>query len=194
MKNARKIQKLASRDKFGRAYKKFSELPWTLRSQYMFQVMGMRIASHLDSDICMSEYNQFVDNMPSHGGTYLIALQSFVVNQNQNMALQCVDSLDHYIEGDPFLNMLRANLYFQEKDFDQAEIRLRALIEDMPDYEEGYFSLLGLYLQTKDYSCATGLLDQMTENFNYYKEDVKTLLQEYPDFVASKEYQNWIAK
>jgi tetratricopeptide (TPR) repeat protein len=187
-----KIKVLASKGKFSKAYKKWQTLPLSFMKDKLFLITGIQIASYLDDKTYLKAYNQFVSNFPNNSGKYLIPLDGLLIHKNYSMALACVDSLDNSLNNDPMLNYLRGNLLYEMGNYTEAAKKMSVLIESIPDFETGYYSLLGLYVKNKNYIEATQVLDKIVLTFNYYKDDFSPILKEYPDFINSEEYQVWL--
>jgi hypothetical protein len=187
-----KIKELASKGKFSKAYRKWQTLPASYMSDKLFLITGIQIASYLDDKTYSTNYKQFVSNFPDNSSKYLIPLDGFLRHKNYPMALACIDSLDKKLNCDPMLNYLRGNMLYEMGNHTEAAKKMSVLIDSIPSFESGYYSLLGLYVKDKNYMEATRVLDKIVFTFNYYKDDFGPILKEYPDFINSKEYQAWL--
>ncbi len=187
-----KINNLVSEGKYKKAHKSLSNLPEEMRSERIFQIIDVQIASQLDKKTFDAAFNNYIAHFPESPGKYLIPLDGLMLHNEYIQALDCIDNLDNNIKTDPLLDLLRANIYYLLNDYESAIVRLSSLIDRKPEFENGYFSLLSIYMEQKKYSEATYLLDNIINTFHYYKEDFQALLTEYPDFLNSIEYKNWI--
>jgi hypothetical protein len=90
------------------------------------------------------------------------------------------------------LNYLRAKILYEMGDHIEAANKFNTLIQSIPDFENGYISLLQLYINDKYYQKATDLLDKMVSNLDYYKSSMNSYLSNYPEFYQSNEFQIWL--
>jgi len=187
-----KIKEIASKGRYNQAFKKWQKLPSTIRKDRIYLITGIQIASHLSELTYLKVYNQYISDFPDNSAKYLIPLGGFILQKNFRMALACVDSLDKRLNKDPMLNYLRGTLLYQMGNHAEAVNKMSVLIDLVPDFETGYYSLLGLYVKDKNYTLATHVLDKIVLAFNYYKDDFAPILKEYPEFIHSKEYQSWL--
>jgi tetratricopeptide (TPR) repeat protein len=175
-----------------KAFKKWQSLPEETRNKKAFLVLGLQLSTGIGNKEFMQVYDEYYRYFPENNSKYLIPVESLVSTKNYQQALICIDNLEKGIVSDPMLNFLRANILFEMGNRVEASNKLNQLIESIPQFEKSYFSLLNIYIKDKSYSKATDLLDKMVINLNYYKGSMSVILDEYPDFCKSKEYQNWI--
>jgi hypothetical protein len=187
-----KIDSYFSDGKYKKALKKWRLLPEEDRLSKNLLSLGLRIAKHLDSTAFYPVFNQFMIHYPESGGKYLMALDGLSMQGETTLALTCADSLDVYLNGDPVLDLMRANVHYTLGNYAISQELLEEVVESMPDYESPYVSLLGLYLETNKYTEATDLLDQIRFRFSSYKEDLRPLLVGYPEFLKSAEFAKWM--
>ncbi len=187
-----KLYTLISEGKYKKAHKKLLNLPEEIRRDRLFQIMDIQVASNLDKKTFNSAYGNYINHFPENPGKYLIPLDGLIVHDEFLKALKCIDRLDESVGTDPLLDLLRGNIYYNMNKYETAEKKLSSLIDVMPEFENGYYNLLTIYIEQQKFSEATHLLDDMIGIFNYYKEDFQPLLANYPAFINSSEYKNWI--
>jgi hypothetical protein len=187
-----KIKLEFSKSHFKKAYKLWQKIPDAYRKTKAFQYTGINIAAFLDQEVYMQVYQEYMANYPPGPAKYLIPLDGLVLHGNYELALQCLDSLDDILLADPLLDYFRAKIYYLTDNFEKSELYLAHVINSIPDFEMAYISLLNIYLNQKKFEQATGLLDQITLTFNTYKKDLYPFLTDYPDYLNSSAYKNWI--
>ncbi len=187
-----KIQELAESGKFEKAYKKWGKLPNYIRYSKSNQLLGINLATELDKEVFFGTYIEFMHRFPNEPGKYLVTLNGLVKHGYYQAALNNIDKLDETVQNDPMLDIIRANVYYELGNATDAEICLNRLIESMPEYENGYINLLGLYLEEKEFIKATQLLDKIIFTFDTSKEDLIPIFSNHPDFMNSTEYRNWL--
>lgn len=185
------ISEFVSAGKYKKAIKQWYKIPAYLRNEKPYLAEGLKVAKFLDEEKFQEVYTQYKTNFPEEGGKYLIALEALSYQERSKEALECLEKLDAFLHVDPMLNLIRANLNYELDNKSLAIKNLKELIRTNPEYEIGYISLLGIYLEEKKYVDATSILDQIVYTFNSYKEDLEPILGEYPDFLDSTEYTSW---
>jgi hypothetical protein len=186
------IKELWGQGKNKQAFKEWQNLPEKTRNQKAFLILGLQLSASIGNKLYLQVYNDYYRNFPENTSKYLIPIESLITTKNYTQALNCIDYLDKGLDSDPMLNYLRANILFEMGNRLEAANKLTLLIETIPDFEKSYFSLLNIYMKDKNYTEATHLLDKIIVNLNYYKDSMVVLLDEFPEFCKSKEYQTWI--
>jgi tetratricopeptide (TPR) repeat protein len=192
MNELQEAKMLYSEGKSVKAFKRLENLPATYSTTKVVQCARVNIASGLDAKSYLNVFNEFMSTYPDEPGKYLIPLDGLVTHGYYDLALKCLDSLDDALFADPILNFFRANLCYESGKSEQAVDYLKILLNDMPDFEVGYISLLNIYLAENKYVEATSLLDKIILTFNTYKEDIYPLLANYPEYLNSPLYREWI--
>jgi hypothetical protein len=185
------ISVFVSAGKFKKAMKQWYKIPAYLRNEKPYLAEGLKVAKFLDEETFQEVFTQYTTYFPEEGGKYLIALEALSYQERSKEALECLEKLDAFLHIDPTLNLIRANLNYELDNKSMAVENLKELIKTNPEYEIGYISLLGIYLEEKKYVDATSILDQIVYTFNSYKEDLEPILGEFPDFLDSTEYISW---
>jgi len=188
------INHLKTEGRYKKAYRKWSRLPEYAKVEKSLLLTAMDVATKLDAESFYEVYNLFSLHYPKEPGKYLIPLDGLIAFGLYERALESIDSLDMHVQQDPILNFARANIYYAAEEVEKAEERLSELIESMPDFQLGYFSLLDIYLRENMYTNATLLLNQMVSTFKNYKEDYLSLFADYPEFINSPEFQAWLVQ
>jgi tetratricopeptide (TPR) repeat protein len=175
-----------------KAYKKWVTLPDYVRYSKSNQLLGIVLAGEQKRKTFFSAYIEFTEHFPEEPGKYIIPLNGLIKYGFYQAALNMIDKLEEAVKNDPVLNIYRAEIYYKLGDVQRAEESLNTLIEELPDFETGYISLLGLYLNESSYGKATELLDKIMLTFDTTKEDLHHLYVNHPDFINSIEYRNWM--
>ncbi len=185
------IREFMAEGKFKKAKKKWDKIPAHIQQEKAFQLINIQITSMIDNNAYLEAIGTYEKLFPDDASLYLISIDGFVLRNEYTKAIESINKLDNLIGNDPLLNLLRGNMYFEIGDTETANAVLTELVNSMPDFELGYYSLLGLYMSGKKYADATHLMDKMVLDLNYYKEDFNTILSEYPNFLNSDEYLTW---
>ncbi|MBN1599439.1 MAG: hypothetical protein JW894_14185 [Bacteroidales bacterium] len=179
-------------NKSAKAYREWKKLDPEYKSLKEYQVLGIQLAAHTNEEKFLEHYVEFRNNLNDTKGKYLLPVEGLMAYGYYKESLECIDSLDKCLGKDPMLNLWRANIFYNLNDYEKAAGYYNIIIETYPEYEFTYFTLLGIYIEEKKYDKATSLLEKMTFTFNRYKEDFQEILVEYPDFLHSAEYTEWL--
>lgn len=151
---------------------------------------ALRSSSYCDIEY-MNELINLFDTEVSHRGTNLFILEGLFKQQAYTEILKHINILEISVGKDPYLNYLRASVYRAQNKLNRAEWLLNKAIRELPEEQTMYFSLLELYLDNNNFEGASMLLQQLVDNFNFYKDDLQPLLASYPSYLNSDEYLNW---
>jgi hypothetical protein len=187
------LNNLAGED-FSKATKQWQKLDIKLRNKKSILLYALRAASYTDATLTKQIFDKINVLYPETEGAKLIVLEGLFIQKEYNQTLKYIDQLDEAVHTDPYLNYLRASVYKNMQETERAEWLLNKCIVDLPRSEAGYFSLLELYLESERYTDATSILTQITENLGFLKDDLNTLVQNYPEFASSQEYTMWITE
>ena len=136
----------------------------------------------------------FETAFPKANNLPLLLMDYHILEQNFPLAAQALDQLDQQVGGDPYLNLIRANIAIGQNDAEAAQGFAETLIKTLPDMAaEGYGILLDLAIQSKDHTEVTRVLKALEAetlvrfpvNFNNAKP--------FADYMASPEYKKWKA-
>ena len=187
-----KANNFASKGKHKKAFKVWSKIPIENKNDKMIQLAGIQFASFFNFYL----YNQLSMNygikFPEDPGYYLFSVNGLFKQNAFKQSLQCIDSLDDKVGCDPMLEYLRAGIYSEMGQKQNASNAYNRLLSNEPEFEPGYLQLFDLYISDDNYNDAVQVLDRMTDVFNYYKEDFSEFLKNYPSFTKSETYTEWL--
>ena len=156
----------------------------------------MLIAIFASSKISEEKYIAAIDRFraahPDEACIDLIAIDSYVVKKDYQSALQAVEQLDKAVGGDPYLRMMRANIYFAANQLQDAEREaLKAIAEDA-GLVDAWLIRVNVSMKQRDFARTAELLTKIQQDLNVELADLTTI-PEYAEFVKSDEYQKWLA-
>jgi predicted Zn-dependent protease len=116
------------------------------------------------------------------------------MNRNRfELALLAIDAIDKHVDGDPYLDAIRATVYLQMNKHDVARKKADAAVAAVPDVVQVHAIAAAVSVQQHDFDGAVKVLDTMEEKFG------KTLGPDPADddawkaFFGSDEYHAWDA-
>lgn len=178
-------------ERYAEALQVYAGLPAELQKDKFIQVLRLRAAQGA-GDV---EYRAALEDLeklaPTDGSLDLLMLDGYFLKQEYRKAMRCVNRLDKALGGDPYLNVIRANLYEAEGKPEKALSAIQAAIEGEPDLIDPYWTLVTLQLHAHDFDAVVETLNQVSRQFSIQFQDL-TQIPEYSEFVMSPQYQEWV--
>ncbi len=186
------ISDLIIQKKYSKVLKKWGKYPEGIRYDREILLSAIEASSFVDVLYTKKLVSEYTERFGREGSIYLLLLDGFYVQRKYNETLSVIDSIAIGVFNDPLLNLYRGMIYSDMGDSRKAEHFFKMLIAEEPDVKTGYFSLIFLYLKDEKYTSAIHILDQLRNNYGYYKADFSKMFQQYPKFLNSKEYIDWV--
>ncbi len=189
-----RLAKLHHQGKYGKIINIWEKQPVILQNNEQIMHIALHALS-IESPYAVDRYfkNTAIDPRKKNQLAFTV-IDGLYRNQEFNLSFKYIDKLDSVVGGDPYLDMFRASTYKAMEDIERSAWCFEELINNFPDDQSGYLSLLELYLENKKFIDATDVLNKITSQFGIYKTDLLSILEEYPGFTNSKEYADWISE
>ena len=168
----------------------YAELPISLQKQkYLLNVL-------LQMTIQQAEHRNYVLELcqkfhPKFDGLEITLLQNHIADGDLAKARLVVDLIENRVEGDPYLNEIRAELSLIERDFESAEKFAAAAIDSDKTCTRPYFSLIEVALHREQYSKAVELIDALRKQTGNKELTALQSMENYQQFANSAEYRKW---
>lgn len=169
----------------------YRSLPASLQKDKNILLLRIHAAMNLDEKIYIAALEDFRKYHPTDPCVDMLYIDVNVCRENFVEAFACIDRLDESVGGDPYLNLMRANLKLQQEDVEAARNLATQAIEDDGSLEVGYWVLVTISLQEQQYKKTLELLNMIESKFNKELGDL-TQFPDYAGFVASPQYEEWI--
>lgn len=184
---------LASAEKMEEALQLTESLPNVLQRNKMTLMMRMNIANNVSDAAYQKVVQDFNTYHPNDPVSALMQLDFSFEKDSADLTLALIDSLNTKIGGDPYLKVLKAEVFKIKGDTEQAEQLLHQSIAEEPEGEEAYWTLLLLLIETNKYAEAVALFTPMQQQFDLdpatlISNEDRTALENVPEFQA------WVAK
>lgn len=172
-------------------------MPASIRESKSMQGAIVQAASNLSEQEykdAIAEYQRLFPNDPS---VDLISIDGLFLSERYDEALAAVDRLDKSVDGDEYLNQVRASILIaQGKDFKLAATKAKAAIAAEPTLETNYLLWLAAELGAQNYSGALDAMTILTEKYEYlYTEALLSELTEnHEEFAKSDDWATYKAK
>lgn len=185
------LDQLIKKGKYYKAFNSWKSLPVKLKSSKVVLAKAIEAASYTSITETEKLINLYRSNFPGDGGIFLLPLEGYYNNSNHIKALGTLDSLALYVKDDPYLFLYRGFIYDEMGELESAELAFKKLITMRPSLSASYFSLLELYVLNNRYPDAITLLDNISNTFGFYKQELYAYLNMYQSFIKSDEFSLW---
>ena len=128
------------------------------------------------------------DNLP------LLLMDYHFLKQDYPKTAKAVDQLDQQVGGDPYLNLIRANIAIGQNDAEAARGFVETLIKALPDKAtEGYGILLDQAIEIQNHVETTRILKALEAETPVRFPIDFNKAEPFADYMASPEYEKWKA-
>jgi tetratricopeptide (TPR) repeat protein len=176
---------------FPAVLKIFDALPPAMKREKPFLLARYLAASSVNDD---KQYQRAIEDFevafPNDPALSLLMIDGHFLRKNYDKALASVEALDKQVN-DPFLNVLRGNMYVEKGNSPEAAARFKAAIAGEKTLEDGYWALITLMMREKKWKETGEWLNTIEREAGVVLADLTTI-PEYADFVKSPEYKKWL--
>lgn len=188
-----KIKSLTAQGDFKKAYNLYESLSSDFKKQKSTQLIGLSIASSLDEATYQKIIKKYEESFPNDPSLYLVSIDGEFMRGNYNKVFSLINKLDNAVGGDDFLDLYRANTMYLKGDMNNATKYANRLLVNYPFYPDSYTTLMSIYIDQKKYIKAINTLADFYTTFELDKEEMKeAIAEDYPEFVKTKEYKDWL--
>lgn len=186
---------LAMRNHDGdRAIEVYHQLPQTVQEDKTVLLMRITAASRAKND---SDYADGLGDLkrlfPGEPMIELMNMDVMFLERKFEKMRASIDFIDKFVEGDPFLDVLRAASYREAGDLKTAEpLALKAAADPRLDASP-YWELITIALRAEDHEKTLKYLLEVEERVPLVFNDLSDF-PEYAGFVKSPQYQTWLKR
>lgn len=161
------------------------------RRQKAVLVNRLRAAQVIDDNEYSAVLEEFRRAYPHDPCLDLILVDYYVLKKEFVRARESADRLDEAVGGDPYLDVLRANVNMVAGDLKAARDLANRAIKREPGLVPAYVSLLAVSVQEKNFGESLNMLKMLDQKHKIKIGDL-TAVPEYSGFVKSPQYQEWL--
>jgi hypothetical protein len=158
------------------------------RPAYRLRIL---IAQQLGSDMYRQAIEEFEHDWPEDPSLTFLRVKRHLLTKNPEKGLAAIDALDRAVKGDPFLNVLRAELYHAGGDLAKARACAEKVTVDEPGLDRGWWAAIAVGLAQKDFAATAKFLSASEKALKITHGDLSEI-PDYKEFVQSPEYREWI--
>jgi tetratricopeptide (TPR) repeat protein len=154
----------------------------------LLRIQSVQLSDQKEYAALLEEYQKRFPNDPSLD---LLSIDAFVMRKDFSGAIGAVDRLDRSVGGDPYLDLLRANLSEARGDLKEARRFARRAVDREPSLLAAHWALVGYSLTNKDYDETLARLKEIDRTFRIVFNDLSKA-PIYAGFVKSPQYARWL--
>lgn len=183
--NLTKVQTLQQQVKGGKphaALATYRSLPPRLQTEKAIQLFGLVAASEAGEAEYLAEMERYRAAHPNDPSLAILSIDFHLLRKEYDACLKALDEIDAAVGGDPYLQLLRAQVRIQEGKFEAAQVAAEKAIRDDPTAREGYTTAALAAVKQNRHADAARYFRQMVE-----KADA------VPDFDVIRTEGDWAA-
>lgn len=178
-------------DRYSDALAAFRELSPSVQREKPYLLFRLRAARQVSNEETIAALEALRAAFPNDPSTELNEVHSLMTKQEFVAAREAIDPLEKSIGGDPFLNVLRAQLFLKEKKLVEADAAAQKAIAADRTLKDAWSVRVTVALKTREFSRVVELLKVLNSEFDLRPAEISDPL--YTEFVQSPEYKKWQA-
>lgn len=171
----------------------YAQLPMSLQRDKSVLMLRLSSAEHIGEREYDAAVGEFRRAFPDEPCLDLAAVETYMGQERWELARGCLDRLEKSVGGDPYLNVLRANLSLAEDKCGDARKFAQSAIDAEDSLALAYWSLVAISLKERNYDETSRLLNVISAKFHSDFNDLKAI-PDYLDYVKSPQYRKWAEK
>lgn len=176
---------------YSKALKTYDAMPDVLQREKVVLLPRIAAAQQLGGDEYRAALADLQKFHPNDRCVDLLSIDAHLFNEDYDQALACIDKVDKSVGGDPYLHVLRAGVYVNQKKYDKANEAAEKAVAEEPQLISAYWTLINIALTEKKFDRVVELLNTIEREFTIEFADLTTI-EDYAEFVKSPEYKAWI--
>lgn len=176
---------------FAEALAQYGKLPAEVKRDRHLLLLRLRIAQSVDEKTAAATLADVRREIPSDACVDLNSLDWCMQRKDFPQARAAIARIEKAVEGDPFLNTIRARMLLDEGKTAEARRMFEETIAASPEIENAYWGLLEILVAEKKYAETAKLLKIVATRFD---ADLTTLaeLPPYAEFVKTIQYRDLV--
>jgi len=181
----KKMEQQIQNADFEAAQETYRLVPREFKQNKICRLSQIQISLGLDDTAAYNKQVQaYLADFPQNPDIYMIRLDAGFVRKDYNMLLNAVDSLDHFINKDPFLDYYRGLTYRLMGKQDSAVVYFKQLHQSFPEMQEALIELIASDIDAGKAEEARAMISRYRQNTAYDQEMLRMLPVNRPEYEA----------
>ena len=186
------IRKLIESEDYKTAISLYETFSPEGKKEKAYKLIAIEIAGNIDDKLYAKYIKEYEELFPDDASLYLVSIDGTLLEEKYDKTLEQINLLDIAVGGDPFLDYMRANVFYMKNDMAKAIEYIEVFNKNFEFYFDGYDVALTFYIEGGDPKKVFQVLDIMVEEFEISKEELKSTIKEnFPEFAKRKDYISW---
>jgi Tetratricopeptide repeat len=168
----------------------YAKLPATVQKEKGVMLVRLYASTLIDDTTQQLALTELKKSDPRDFAGDLQCLPSYLSGQKYELFQKAIGRLKKEVGGDPYLNVVLADMHVAQQDYASARKLLEEAIAADDTLIDAWWAMVTVCLREQNYAQAVKTLDKLATDFQVDVGDV-TRNAEYADFVKSPEYQKW---
>lgn len=169
------------------------QLPPALREDKSMMLLEIGLDPGDDEARYLAAIERFEKKFPGDPALDLVSVDGFFMRKQYDRLHGALDRLDKAVN-DPYLEIMHALAFVEEKQLDKAQAALKKAIEREPDLQDAWDTRTSVCLAQKDYACAVESLKVLNDKFKVpVTEEAVLQLDGGAELVLSEPWKAWRA-
>ena len=179
----------AIRDKdFAKALMLLKTLPREMQNEKQFVLLAVFAGQGIGDETYLQEIERFMELFPGDPALDLMTIDYWLLKSDWKRGLECIDRLDAFVGGDPYLNQFRVSFLIKAGRLDDAKRAAEKLLVEEPKLLGSYNTMALCQVKANDFAGAVGTFKKAIVKFGALDLDPLASDPDYGEFVKSKEY------
>jgi hypothetical protein len=170
----------------------YQTLPASMQQEKTVMLLYVQAASSIGDDLYAQAIDDFRAVHARDACVDMVSIDGHLLRKEYDRALEAIARVDTAVGGDPYMNVLRANINLMRGEYAVAESFAKMAIDQEPGLVDPYWTLVMVSLFQRSFADTAKWLTVMHEKFRIEFEDLQTI-PDYAEFVKSSEYEAWQA-
>ena len=192
-KSISQIIKLVSENNYQQAYDQLEALPEGVKtSRYMIDI-GVQVSGAISDELYEKQLSRLEKHYGNDPSTSFSLIDYHFLKKDYAKAIKTVGVLQRNLGNDGALESMVASIHFEAGDMVLAKQHALKAIDIEADFENSYWTLVGITNATKSYGETVATLSQL-ENIFGYEFTIESISAEpsYADLIKSQAFKDWI--
>ncbi len=184
-----RIREYSGSGEYQKALRFYEKLPKNIQDQRTVKVIYLQVCREADTEKYRTGLEQFRNQFPNDPNIDLLMIDAYIMDNDFDNALACINRLDSFINKDPFLDFYRALICNMGQKSKDARLYLESLYQNYPDFGTGVIELIANYIDDGMHDKANQLIREYRKQEKFDQDLLDGYLFTKPFFKEEKTIQ-----